>query len=451
MSDSFDLILAGGTVVNHAGRQRIDIGIRAGRFSAFGDLSGASAAQRIDVTHLHLLPGVIDTQVHFREPGMEAKEDLASGTAGAALGGVVGLFEMPNTRPLTVTAAALADKLARAAGRAWVDHAFYVGGTAENAHELPVLERLPGCCGVKVFMGSSTGNLLVEDDVNLGRILDHITRRMAVHCEDEARLKERKSLIPATGAHPRMHPHWRDVETALKATRRLLALARARGKRVHVLHVSTAEEIALLRENRDLASVEVLPNHLTLFAPDCYDRLGTYAQMNPPVRELRHQQALWAGIADGTVDVLGTDHAPHQRAEKDQPYPASPSGMPGVQTFVPIMLNHVAEGRLSLERLVDLTSAGPQRLFGISAKGRIACGYDADLTIVDLARRKTIDDRDMATKVGWTPFNGMTVTGWPMMTVIRGELVMRDGTLLGAARGTPMRFVETLAPQPKLP
>jgi dihydroorotase len=393
-----------------------------------------------------VLPGVIDTQVHFREPGLEHKEDLASGTAAAALGGVVGVFEMPNTKPSTLTAADLADKLARARGRAWVDHAFYLGGASENAAELGRLERLPGCCGVKVFMGSSTGSLLVPDDATLGRVLDSVSRRMAVHCEDEQRLKERRSLIPATGAHPRMHPVWRDEETALAATRRLLGLARARGKRVHVLHVTTAEEIELLRANRDLASVEVLPNHLTLVAPDCYERLGTYAQMNPPVRDRRHQDALWSAIADGTVDVLGTDHAPHARAEKDAGYPNSPSGMPGVQTLVPIMLDHVAKGRLTLERFVDLTSAGPQRLFGLAGKGRIACGYDADLTLVDLAASRTIENRLMASKSGWTPFDGMRVTGWPMLTVVRGRVVMRDGQLLGGAAGAPMRFGDTLTP-----
>jgi dihydroorotase len=442
---SFDLIIHGGTVVSHAGRAVADIGIVAGRFAAIGDLTDAKAERRIDARGLHVLPGVIDTQVHFREPGLEHKEDLASGAAGAALGGVVGLFEMPNTKPSTLTAADLADKLARAKGRMRVDHAFYMGGAAENADQLGQLERLPGCCGVKVFMGSSTGSLLVAEDEALGRILDRIGRRMAVHCEDEARLKERRSLIPAQGAHPRLHPVWRDEETALRATRRLLKLARARGKRVHVLHVTTAEEIELLRDNRDLASVEVLPNHLTLCAPECYERLGTYAQMNPPVRDQRHQDALWAAIADGTVDVLGTDHAPHTRAEKEAGYPNSPSGMPGVQTLVPIMLDHVAKGRLTLERFVDLTSAGPQRLFGLAGKGRIAGGYDADLTLVDLDAQRTIENRLMASKVGWTPFDGMRVTGWPLMTILRGTVIMRDGELIGEPLGEPMRFGETLA------
>jgi dihydroorotase len=444
MPDPFDLVISGGTVVNHAGRAQADVGIRGGRFAAIGSLGSAAARERVDARGLHVLPGVIDSQVHFREPGLEYKEDLATGTAGAALGGVVALFEMPNTKPSMTTADGLRDKLARAKGRAWVDHAFYMGGTAENAAELATLERLPGCCGVKVFMGSSTGSLLVEDDEHLGRILSAINRRMAVHCEDEPRLKERRSLIPATGATAHLHPVWRDELTALRATERLLRLAHERRKRVHVLHVTTAEEMELLRGHKDVATVEVLPNHLTLVAPDCYDRLGAYAQMNPPIRDERHRAALWAAIADGTVDVLGTDHAPHTRAEKDAPYPGSPSGMPGVQTFVPVMLDHVAKGRLSLERFVDLTSAGPQRIFGIAGKGRIAAGYDADLTIVDLGASRTIRNEDMATKVGWTPFDGMTVTGWPIMTIIRGSLVMRDGALTRTASGEPMRFVECL-------
>lgn len=444
--ESYDLIISGGTVVNHAGRAETDIGIRAGRFAAIGDLRNAKTAARFDARGLTILPGVIDTQVHMREPGVEHKEDLATGTAGAALGGITGVFEMPNTKPSTTTAAALADKLQRCVGRAWVDHAFYMGGCAENADQLGELERVPGCSGVKVFMGSSTGSLLVADDATLDRVLRSIRRRMAVHCEDEPRLIERRPLIPATGATAHLHPVWRDEETALRATTRLVTLARKHGKRVHVLHVTTAEEMDYLRGNRDVASVEVLANHLTLAAPDCYDRLGTYAQMNPPIRDERHREALWAAVNDGTVDIVATDHAPHTRAEKDIGYPNSPSGMPGVQTLVGLMLDHVAKGRLTLERLVDLTSAGPQRLFGLAGKGRIACGYDADLTIVDLKAHHTITNEEMANKSGWTPFAGMTVQGWPKATIIRGNVVMRDGQLIGKANGQPIRFVETLSP-----
>jgi dihydroorotase len=444
MNASFDLVVRGGTVVGHGGIAVADVGIRDGRFAALGDLASAAAAEVFDARGLHVLPGAIDSQVHFREPGAEHKEDLASGTAAAALGGITALFEMPNTKPSTTTAEALADKLARAAGRAWVDHAFYLGGAPENAARLGELERLPGCCGIKVFMGSSTGSLLVEDDATLERIVASIHRRMAVHCEDEPRLKQRRALIPASGATAHLHPVWRDEATALTATTRLVGLARKHRKRVHVLHVTTADEMEFLRGNKEVASVEVLPQHLTLAAPECYDRLGTYAQMNPPIRDARHQAALWEAVRDGTVDVLGSDHAPHTRAEKDAGYPLSPSGMPGVQTLLPLMLDHVNAGRLTLLRLVDLLCAGPARLFGIAGKGRIAAGGDADLSIVDLARRHTITDAEQASRCGWTPFAGMNVTGWPVATVIRGRTVMRDGQLLGAPAGRPLRFGECL-------
>jgi dihydroorotase len=293
-------------------------------------------------------------------------------------------------------------------------------------------------------MGSSTGNLLVADDDTLLQVLRSGFRRVAVHAEDEYRLRKRRPLAEADDAHPRLHPVWRDEETALRATTRLLRLASEAHRRVHVLHVTTAEEMALLRGHRDIATVEVTPQHLTLEAPDCYDRLGTLAQMNPPIRGARHREALWRAVLDGTVDVLGSDHAPHTRAEKAEPYPKSPSGMPGVQTLLPVMLDHVNAGRLSLLRLVDLTSAGPARVFNIAGKGRIAAGYDADLTLVDLGATRTITNDWIASRCGWTPFAGMKVTGWPAATIIRGRLVMREGELLGKPSGRPVRFGETL-------
>lgn len=445
MTVPFDLILRHGTVVTPGGIVRTDIGIRDGRIAAIGDLFSASAIEDVDLTGLTVLPGVIDSQVHFREPGAEHKEDLESGTAAAALGGVVGVFEMPNTRPSTTTAEAIADKLARAKGRAWVDHAFYLGAAADNVAHLAEWERLPGCAGIKVFMGSSTGSLLVEDDATLRSVLEAGSRRVAVHCEDEARLRQRRPLAEAEG-HPRAHSHWRDAETALIATKRLVGLAERVGRRVHVLHVTSAEEMEYLGHHKDWATVETTPQHLTLAAPECYERLGTLAQMNPPIRDARHREALWAAIAGGIVDVLGSDHAPHTLAEKDLPYPASPSGMTGVQTLVPIMLNHVAEGRLGLERLVDLTSAGPARIFGIAGKGRIAIGYDADFTVVDLKAERTITNDWIASRCGWTPFDGKRVTGWPVATILRGHTVMRDGQLLGQPGGEPIRFHE--APPP---
>ncbi len=445
MTETFDLIVRGGTVVNHAGRGVADVGVRDGRIARIGDLAHGSAGETLDAAGLHVLPGVIDTQVHFREPGLEWKEDLQTGGRSAVLGGVTAVFEMPNTEPATTTAEALADKLHRAKGRMDCDHAFYVGGTHENAHALGELERLPGCCGVKVFMGASTGSLLVPDDPGVADILKHVTRRAAFHSEDEYRLAERRPLA-RTGDWT-SHPEVRDAQSAIQCTERLVSIARRLGKRIHVLHVTTAEEMAYLREHKDVASVETTPQHLTLAGPEAYERLKGYAQMNPPIRDAHHRAALWAdGIAGGVVDILGSDHAPHTAEEKARPYPASPSGMPGVQTLVAVMLDHVAAGRLSLERFVDLTSAGPQRVFGLADKGRLAEGWHGDLTIVDLKARRTLRHADMATRAGWTPYDGMKVTGAPVATVIRGRVVMRDGEVAAPALGEPIRFGETLAP-----
>ena len=445
MSTSYDLVIRGGTLVTHDGIGPGDVGVRDGRIVEVGQLRGADGGEVIDATGLHVLPGIIDTQVHFREPGNEHKEDLESGTRAAVMGGVTAVFEMPNTNPLTTTEDALNDKLARADGRAWSDYAFYVGATTDNAESLRELETLPGCCGIKIFMGSSTGSLLAPDDDSLRRVLESCRRRVAVHAEDEERLKAR-SHIAAEGAHPRAHPDWRDVETAFNATRRLISLAEELRRRVHVLHVTTADEAAYLAEHKDVASVEVTPQHLTLEAPDCYERLGAFAQMNPPIREAHHREGLWNAIAQGVVDVIGSDHAPHTREEKDQVYPNTPSGMPGVQTLLPLMLNHVSEGRLSLLRLTDLLCEGPNRLFGIVGKGRLAVGYDADVTLVDLAASREITDDWVAAKCGWTPFAGMTVTGWPVGTIIRGRSVMRDGQLMNEPSGQVMRFYEGAGP-----
>jgi dihydroorotase len=442
MADSYDLILKGGIVVNHDGEGVRDLGLTGGRIVAIGELAPSQAGETVDCRGLHVLPGVIDTQVHFREPGLIHKEDLETGSRGAVLGGVTAVFEMPNTDPLTVTREALADKVKRGHRRMHCDFAFFIGGTRENTRELPELELLPGCAGVKVFMGSSTGSLLVEDDAGVREILKNIRRRASFHSEDEYRLRERRNL--RVEGDPRSHPVWRDELTALICTQRLVRLARETGKRVHVLHVTTAQEMEFLKSHKDVVSVEVTPHHLTLEAPDCYERLGARAQMNPPVRDAAHRLAIWQGLNGGIVDVLGSDHAPHSREEKAKPYPGSPSGMTGVQTLVPIMLDHVNAGRLSLLRFVDLTSAGPARLFNIARKGRIAVGYDADLTIVDLKRRETITDRWIASRAGWTPYDGVKVTGWPVGTFLRGRKVMWQGELVTPAQGEAVRFMDAL-------
>ena len=443
MTQTYDLIVRGGEVANHAGRGMADVGVIDGKIAFIGDLSQASAGAVFDATGLTVLPGVIDTQVHFREPGLEWKEDLETGSRAAALGGVVAVFEMPNTNPNTTDPDTMADKLARAKDRMWTDHAFYVGGTHENADYLGELERLPGCCGVKVFMGASTGDLLIADDEGVRKVLSNVRRRATFHSEDEYRLVERRGLA-RTGDWT-SHPEVRDAESAIRSTRRLVGLAKETGARIHVLHVTTKDEMEYLRFHKDVATVEITPQHLTLVGPEAYERLGSYAQMNPPIRSQEHVDALWLwGLQQGVADVLGSDHAPHTKEEKAKPYPASPSGMPGVQTLVPLMLTHVANGRLSLERFIDLTSAGAQRVFGTANKGRMAVSYDADLTLVDLKAKRTITHDQQATRCGWTPFDGVEATGWPMATIVRGRVVMKDGELIGSAHGRPVRFMETL-------
>jgi dihydroorotase len=443
MAQSYDTIFRGGVVVNQDGEGARDLGVSHGRIAAIGDLSGASAGNVVDCKGLHILPGVIDTQVHFREPGAPHKEDLESGSRSAVMGGVTAVFEMPNTDPLTVTPETLADKVKRGHHRMHCDFAFFIGGTHDNYRHLPEWERLPGCAGVKVFMGSSTGSLLVGDEEGLRNILKVIRRRASFHAEDEPRLNERKPLRVEGDASS--HPVWRDPEAALIATQRLVRVAHETGARVHVLHISTAQEMEFLKDHKDVASVEVTPHHLTMAAPECYAQLGTKAQMNPPVRDASHRAGIWKGLEQGVVDILGSDHAPHTLEEKSKSYPATPSGMTGVQTLVPLMLDHVNAGRLSLARFVDLSSAGPARLFGIARKGRIAVGYDADLTIVDMKRRETITDQWVASRAGWTPYHGKTVTGWPVGTVIRGSRVMWDGELVTPSQGERVRFLETLA------
>jgi dihydroorotase len=438
---NFDMILKGGTVVDHSGENARDIGVEAGKIAETGDLLHAGAGETIDASGLHILPGVIDTQVHFREPGATHKEDFETGSRAAALGGVTAVFEMPNTNPSTTSAAALADKMVRANGRMHCDFAFWVGGTADNWRDIPELERLPGAAGIKVFMGSSTGSLLVADDAGVAAILGQTRRRAAFHSEDEFRLNERQDLrVPND---PSSHPIWRDETVALRATERLLRIAREMRALIHVLHVTCGEEMDLLAAHKDIASVEVTPHHLTFCAED-YARLGTKLQMNPPVRDARQRERLWFGVAQGIADILGSDHAPHTLDEKARPYPQSPSGMTGVQTLVPIMLDHVNMGRLSLMHFVDMTSAGPARLFGIADKGRIAAGHDADFTIVDMKRRAAINNRWVASRCGWTPYDGMEVQGWPVGTIIRGQRVMWDGELVTPAQGQPVRFHQAL-------
>ena len=433
----FDLLIRNGIAVLPWGEASADIGVRAGRIAGIG-VTGTAAAV-FDAAGLPVLPGLIDPHVHLRDPGDSAVETIPIGTKAAILGGLTAVFDMPNTAPPVVSAERIAWKQAFVEGASWCDIGLYVGATRANTPDLAALEALPGVCAVKVFAGSSTGDLLIEDDASLEAVMRSGRRTIAYHSEDEYRLQQRKPLFHS-GMPYRSHMEWRDEECAILGTRRLLALARTTGRPAHILHVSTAAELDLLREARDVASVEVLVNHLTQWAPDVYDRLGGFGVMNPPIRGKQHHDAAWRAVADGTVDTVGSDHAPHPRAAKLKPWPEVPAGLTGVQTLVPVMLNHVAAGRLSLARMADLMSAGPARIYGAVGKGRLAAGYDADLTLVDTKRQRTIENAWIASPCGWTPFDGMRVTGWPIATIIRGRTVMREDEVLGAPIGRLVRF-----------
>jgi dihydroorotase len=435
----YDLLIANGTVILPWGAAETDIAVRQGRIAAIGKNLGP-AAEIFDAANLTVLPGIIDPHVHFRDGGaggIPGVEDMASGTRGAVLGGITTVFDMPNTKPAATSAATLRAKRAYISGHAHCDVGIYVGATKDNADTLGDLETLPGVCAIKVFAGSSTGDLLVEDDASIERVLRSGVRRVAFHSEDEFRLQERRAEFKAGEPYSK-HAEWRDVECAFLGTRRITALARKTGRPAHILHVSTAEELDYLKSHKDIMSIEILLNHLVQSAPDCYDRLGPYAVMNPPLRDARHAAAAWAALADGTVDTIGSDHAPHARAAKEKPWPDCAAGLTGVQTLLPIMLTQVAAGKLSIARLADLMSEGPARIYGACSKGRIAAGYDADFSIVDLAARQMITGT--ASQCGWTPFEGFECTGWPVATIVRGNMVMRDGEVLANLVGRPVSF-----------
>jgi len=442
MAETFDLVLKGGTLVSGERTEKADIGIRGGKIVLVGPIDAGSAAESVDLTGLHVLPGVIDSQVHFREPGLTHKEDLESGSRAAVMGGVTTFFDEPNVEPTTTTRENLFAKIKLAEGRCWANYAFWVGASNENLDELGELEMLPGTPGIgEVFMGSSTGPLLVSDDDSLRKVLKNGQMRVAIHAEDEYRLIARKALL-SSEPHVREHPFLRDPESSRLATERILRLSAETRRAVHVLHVSTADEIPLLREAKKSGlgtTCEITPQHLTFNADD-YESLGTKIQMNTPIRDEPHRLALWEAVQDGLFDVFGSDHAPHTLAEKAKPYPASPSGMPGVQTMLPVMLDWCAKGEISLQQIVRMTAENPARLFGVGDKGFLVEGYDADLAIVDLSATFEVTETWLQSKCGWSPYEGRRLTGKSIHTLVRGGFAVRDSNLLLAGLGRVVEF-----------
>lgn len=430
-----DTLIRGATIVSSERMRLANVLISDGVIADVNALPDAKADQVVEAEGLHLLPGVIDDQVHFRDPGLTHKEDLFTGSRACAKGGVTTFLEMPNTNPTTTTAQALEAKLELAASKCVVNFGFYIGATPDNIEELRSVSRTPG---IKIFIGSSTGNLLVDQQAALERIFQETTLPICAHCEDETTVRENSARLNGGQSH-HDHSRIRDHRAALIATQRAVDLAERHQHRFHVLHVSTADEVRFLRTVSDLITAEVCPHHL-FFNIDDYDRLGSLVQMNPSIKTSADNEELWNGLLDGTIEVIATDHAPHTLEEKQKPYPQSPSGLPAVENSLALMLNSVNEGRCSLQQVVAWMCEAPARVWDIRNKGRIGVGFDADLVLVDMKKTDTILNENQVTKCRWSPWHGVTLKGWPVRTFVHGQTVFRDGVIDDAVRGREAQY-----------
>ena len=432
-----DLIIKNGSCYIDNDLKNQDIAVKDNKIVEIGKIN-IDAKEVFNAKGLMVLPGCIDTQVHFREPGSTDAEDLYTGSRAAIVGGITAVFEMPNTNPPTSNKVEFKKKLELAKNRMYCNYAFYFGATPNNESELANLKNLEGCCGIKLFAGSSTGSLLVAHEEDIEKVFKNSSKIVSVHSEDEEILNMRKKLIKEGDVHT--HPLWRDAECAISSTRRIVRIAERYKKKAHILHITTKEEIDFLSQHKGNITFEVTPQHLTIFAPDCYDKLGTYAQMNPPLRDKSHYDKLWYGIRNNFPDIIGSDHAPHLKENKEKSYPNSPSGMPGVQTLMSVMLNHVNDGKLSLQQLMNFICENPVKIFGIKNKGFIKEGFDADFTIVDMNKKILIKNENIESKCGWSPFDGFEFKGTPVSTIVGGKIKMRDGKIVGEPEGKPLIF-----------
>ena len=432
-----DLIIKNGKCYIDKDLKDQDIAIKEGKIIEIGKIN-KEAKEILDAKDLLVLPGCMDTQTHFREPGSTDTEDLHTGSRAAIVGGITGVFEMPNTNPPTANKKEFQRKLDLAKNRMYCNYGFYFGATPDNANELADLKDLEGCCGIKLFAGSSTGNLLVQHEKDIEIVFKNSSKVVAVHSEDEEILNRNKKLIKDGDVHS--HPIWRSAECAISSTRRIVKIAERYKKKAHILHVTTKDEIDFLSQHKGNITFEITPQHLTIYAPDCYNKLGTYAQMNPPIRDKSHYDRLWYGVKNNLNDTIGSDHAPHLKINKDKTYPNSPSGMPGVQTLMPIMLNHINNEKLTLEQLMNFVCENPVEIFDIENKGFIKEGFDADFTIVDMNKKILIKNENIESKCGWSPFEGIEFKGTPVSTIIAGKIKMKNGKILGEPEGKPISF-----------
>ena len=433
------LLIKNGTLINSTKVYKSDILIEDGIIKKISPQINDECTNVIDASNLHVMPGAIDPQVHFREPGLTHKEDIHHGSKGAVAGGVTTFFEMPNTNPATISVELLNKKNDIAKNTSVANYSFFIGATHDNIEEI---KKVDNNCGIKIFMGSSTGTLLVDDETALENIFAHATRVIAVHAEDEDILNEVAQKIKPTkfSDHVKMRP----VEAAVAATKKAIKYALKYNKKLHILHLSTAEEVEIIRQHKstNLITAETTPQHLLLESPDIYNRIGSLGQMNPPIREKYHQDELWKGLRDGTINCIATDHAPHTLEEKNNLYDKSPAGMPGIETSLPLMLNQVTAGKIELTDVVKWMCENVTKIYGVKNKGFIKPGYDADITIIDMNKEKIVKGNQMQSKCGWSAFDNQKLKGWPVTTIVNGNIVYENEMINTKFLGKPVLFHE---------
>jgi dihydroorotase len=428
-------LIKNATCVLPGGQAQTHVLVEDGKIATVDAPASVRADEVVDAAGLHLLPGAIDDQVHFREPGLTHKEDLHTASRACAKGGITTYLEMPNTSPNAITQERILEKLALAEAKSLVNYGFYIGATPDNIADLRSATRVPG---IKIFIGSSTGSLLVDEQEALERIFAETTLPICAHCEDETTVRANTAALNG-GKDFADHSRIRDHAAAIIATRRTTDIARRHKHRFHVLHVSAAGELPILRDHANLITAEVCPHHL-FFTVDDYARLGALVQMNPSVKDKEDTEALWAALLDGTIQVVATDHAPHTLEEKSQPYPKSPSGVPAVENVMALMLDQVNQGRCTLDQVAHWMCDAPARVWDIVGKGRIAEGYDADLVLVDMNLSRTIRNDEQETKCKWSPWHGTTLKGWPVQTWVHGHTVYHNGKFDTAPQGREAQY-----------
>lgn len=439
------ILIRNARLVNRGQIRETDVLVKAGRIAKIATSIPDSANIEIDAAGKYLIPGIIDDQVHFREPGLTHKANIASESRAAVAGGVTSFMEMPNVNPPSVTQELLEEKYQIAAHTSLANYSFYMGATNDNLEEVLRTDARK-VCGIKIFMGSSTGNMLVDSPVTLEHIFAESPMLIATHCEDEASVRnnlERYKALHGDTMTAAFHPLIRDEKACFLSSSMAVDLARRHGTRLHILHISTKDELALFRNDIPLKdkkiTAEVCVHHLH-FSDHDYAQLGNQIKCNPAIKSAENRDALFPALLDDRLDVIATDHAPHTWEEKSQPYLQAPSGLPLIQHTLNVMLGFYHEGRISLEKIVEKMCHAPATLFRIEDRGFLEEGYWADMALVDLGHEWTVQPDNVFYKCGWSPFMGQTFRGKVISTIVSGHLAWHEGQLLEGKMGERLAF-----------